>query len=292
MINNFIKRGKKYVIKEKPNGSTPPELKAIGRHKMGGDFKEVVPLCRWSPSKKKYETGLDEFSDDFQLSTPEKVKALKEERKDLIEYLNNVSKNYEGGVTEYISERSVELYHNKIVDTTSLEKWLELFLLMQSRSVTPKSELDNPDYNVSNYYIEDADEAKDVKEEFRTKKRKAKTWVYTNIDNSKEDVIEVFRYLKIIGINENKSEGLLTETFEKRVERDPDFVDEFLETIDKNINDIYMYNNLVRKFSKGVVKKEKEGYFHEDKFLGRTLKDAVETLKKKGNEELSAKIFG
>lgn len=292
MIDNPIKRGRKYIIKEKIDASTPAELKKIGKFKMGAPFYEVVPICKYDPVKGKYETGLDEYSADFQLSDPKKIEQLKTERKELIEYYKAQVATEQGDVKEYLSKLSIKLHHNKVIDTTDVHNWFLLFLLMNGTTVTPKSQIGNPEYNTSNYYIEDMEYSKDQKEEYNKKLKKAKKWLYNNIDDNQKDTLEVLRYLNLLELNQTKSEALLTDAFEKRINRDPDFLEEALIAIDETpIEDIYMYNDIRRLVSKGKVQREKSEYFYDGIHLGRTIKDAVKKLKEEENQELLSRVF-
>lgn len=59
-----IEKNKKYRITERPNESTPIELKKEGRSKQGAGFFEPADIP-YDSITDKYDTGLDKTSRDF-----------------------------------------------------------------------------------------------------------------------------------------------------------------------------------------------------------------------------------
>jgi len=157
-------QGNTYVILDKINGDTPPELHDLGLSRIVS--KGFSGDCAVIPSVlDKYDLGIDLTSIDFRGMTTEAKKQALEDRKDYIEKMNLVygdlvknTKSVYGQDTAFDTWK-FGLAHNTIIDTTSDDKFLDVCMAMRTGLICPRSLSDGSLFPNAQYVIECQEEA-------------------------------------------------------------------------------------------------------------------------------------
>lgn len=286
----IVKPNRRYTILEKPDDSTPLELKNLGKAKMGGSSFSELAGCPWDETIRRYETGLNKHSREFRGKSASEVEKILEDRKDLIQYLNELVTASGTSENEFLADYLLKVTHNKIVDTSNLDNYLRLFLAMRGTVIAPEEERGNiGKYRSSMYMLRDTQQAFDAKKENSEKRAKVKKWFW---GTDEEEVLEVLRYEGILKPNQVKSLPVLSDIVEKRI-ANIDKLNELVRTIENVSKEEIFVTNLVNaKIKEKVIRKDGKSLFLGDQKLGANVRAAVKFLRDPDNLEYLSKLTG
>lgn len=290
--NLEIVYGKKYLIMEKPTEDTPPELRKIGRAKMGDYFFERASYP-YNITLEKYDTGLDETSSEFVDKTTTEINKILKDRASLKKHLEAKVKASGMTETEFLEKFSLHLSHNKVIDTTNMDNYLKLHLAMRGTSLAPEGEVGNiSKYGNSMYKLVDSEKEINYKKEFARKKYEVKAYINKLLVENRKEAVAYLIYLDLMQPKTDKEDYLLAELLDRNLENF-----DFTETAYKVIKDIpkediYLKNEIRQVLNSKKVTRQAGQFVFEGEELGSNLNAAFQFLKLKTNEKLLKKLVG
>lgn len=296
-----VEPNKKYLITELPNSSTPEALRALGRVKMGGDFRESVG-APWDDDTKRYDTGLNKYSREFFGKSQTEVNKILKERKELAEYLDLLTE--QSGLTEvqFLAGYSedgerrepykLNVFHGKVVDTSDRDEYLKLYLACRSNLLMPSTEKGNiGKYGSAMYQVGGIEEIHDTKNERAEKEAEVITWVYTNYEGNKEKVFNTLIYANVLEVGQTKERGILVQLLQLTIKSYDN-----LERIHKAItevdyDEIKQHVAVKRALKRGTLKRSKKGITYEEVILGYSIPEVVRALDNEDHIEIAEKVY-
>ena len=287
-----VQPNKIYRIQEKVTSNTPSGLKERGRFKMVGDTSEPAK-CKYVGNSQfgHYDTGLDESSLEFNGKSKQEVTKILKDRKTLIDHFNRKKEaffksNPSATETQFVSLLGVEMRHDTVIDTSSLDNYLNLFLALRGNKLTPESEINNPLYNSSFYVLKDTEGKEDNVDEFLEKKLAVNTWFGSTVKDNSDKVKEYLQYVGALSIGRKASLSVLMGIFDHFIS-DVSKLEKLYDAITKDPYEKVKIINKVRKLKKSKVITVSAGiWYFEGEAIGRSDEESYSILTKEGNENL------
>lgn len=290
-MSNLVSYGKQYMLLEKPDPNIKG-LKEIGRFKLGQGFVDEFSLCPKNKNTGRYETGLNKYCSEFHGKDEASVKKTLDDRNKLIEYFQQVLESKGQTEEEYLNDSTFTAEHEKVVNTNNMQSYLELWLVMQGRNITPESERGNPKYSRSNFILVDFERNTSIKEERAKQKMAITTWLVDANNKDNGEVVATLRYADLIRVGETKSKEVIFSYVQDVIANDLEKMEQLHHIITKvPVEDRFMYDDLRKKLSKREITKEAGVFTYKGEPLGSDLKTAVSFLRRKENAELAADIL-
>lgn len=288
-----VKKNTTYLILENPNGNTPQSLREHGKSKLALYASEQAG-CPYDVQREVYDTGLDPLSREFVGKSKEEVDKILEERKELVDYLRQrVERTEHKNETEFLAKFKLELTHNKVVDTSNMEDYLKLYLVMRGNLLAPEEDRGNiARYGDAFYKITNKSAQIDIKKQNLKRKEFIKDWFFENRKENLQKVIDYMKYVEFVPITMNiEDSSLALDILDKKIE---DFGN--LEKIENAIKtvvyqDVKAHNAFIKAFRKNIIRKEKGTFMMEGVLLADTIKESIKLLKTKDNITLFDKIL-
>lgn len=286
-----VVQGQKYLITERPNAETPAPLKRLGRMKKTRTSEPV--FCVYDEKRKAYDTGLNKYSREFDGKKQEEVDKILEERKLLSDYLNSLVESSNKTETEFLSDYPLNARHNLTVDTSNIDSYLRLYLAMRGSDLCPLDDQYNPKYNAALYQIESRATTQKREEVVAEMRMKAVRWVLDKMDNNRDEAIDFLRYMDVIGLTHTKkSNTLLFQTFEKKIDSDYKILEDFVDTIEtKTWEEIRTLNVVRRAIMTKKISKDGNVYTFNGNEIGRDAVEIAKNLKKPEYAEIAYKLL-
>lgn len=292
MINFEVNRGQKYLVTERPNSETPAPLKKLGRMKKTKTSEPI--FCIYDDKRKRYDTGLNKYSREFDGKSQAEIDKILEERKELIEYLTSLVETSGKSEEDFLSEFPLNVTHNITIDTSSTDTWLRLYLAMRGNDLCPTTDQYNPKYNSALYQIESRSTTQKREEIVAEMRMEAVKWVLDKLTNNREEAIDFLRYLDIIGLTHaKKTDTLLFQTFEKKIDSDFKLLEDFVDAIKtQSWTDIKTLNTVRKAIITKKISKDGNVYTFNGTEIGRDATDITRNLKKTEFAEIAYKLLG
>lgn len=290
-MNFTVEKNKNYQILEKPDARTPKGLRAIGKSKMGGRFFELAS-CPYNPKLNRYDTGLDKYSREFYGKSDAEIEKILDDRKELVEYYKSQVDAFGGDESDFLAQYKLELRHNERIDTSIMDNYLKLYLVMRGAQLTPEGERGNiGKYSSSMYMIIDPDSVQKVKHKRSSMAFEAITWLGDKLANNRDEAIEYLKYTRVIGIKQSKTDDVIKSVFQEKI-KDFDFLETFLDAVKtKKRADVQLALEVRKAIFDRKIRKEGNEYVFEGVTLGTDEISIVRSLKKTEFAEVADKIF-
>jgi len=235
-MHNIVERNKKYLLLERPTKTTPKELRKHGLYKMGTGFSNSYPLCPTNKQTGRHETGLNKYSSEFIGEGEGKVKKSLEERKELVQLLNELVEASEYNTEkEYLQSRFFEAKHEKTIDTANMNDYLDLWLVMQGYNIVPESRIGNPRYNNARYVLVDFEQKESIKEKRAKQKFEVNDWLFQTLKENKNKAVEYLRYADLLGLNDDgKDAAVISDLVQNKINSDIDILENLHTAIDRD----------------------------------------------------------
>jgi hypothetical protein len=295
------------MIREKIKPETPPELRKIGRAKEVAEVSEPL-TCEyygggsdWTEVARgagSYDTGLYETSRDFNGMTSTQRKKILEERKELKEFFESRFEEFkrshpDATQNDFISSSNCVLYarNGQVINTSSLDDFLRLFLACRSNQIAPKCDERNPNYNGADFVIEELRENnEDETYTLRKKTQQANVWFANTYERDPELVRSYLMYVGAMAHGRKATEGVMLSLMDRWI-GDREYGDKNLEYLLKVIEEvseeeIMITNSISKAVRLRKIQKIDGKYVMDGRTVGRTQKDIYHNLMKKGNEDL------
>lgn len=303
----IVEPNSKYLVTERPIDGTPDGLRAKGRSKMGGGFYEPLPLP-WLDSQGRYDTGLNEFSPEFAGKSQTEITKILKERKVLADHLDFLVKssglsetdflagaditNSKGEVVQARESYRLNVTHGSILDTSSKDTYLKLFLTLRGNALMPKSESGNlGKYGGAMYQIEGVEAMKENKYSEANLQAENVAWLISNYEVNKKRVFDTLVYVGLMEVRQEKDRGVLADLL---LSKTLSFtVIENLHNAIKNVDydDIKNHVKVKEAIASGKIKRDKKGYSYDEHYLGSDVNTVVKKLMLPEHQEAAITIL-
>ena len=294
-----VAKDKVYLIREKINDNTPPEIRKLGRAKETAISEEPITCAYFGePDSGAYDTGFDISSKEFRGVSDSKVKSILKERKPLIDHFNREFENFKrsnpnASETDFLSSSRCTLNakHGLVVDTSNFHNYFVLYLASRSSQLAPQCDANNPNYNSADFTIAELKETNgDEQYSLRKKKLKIDRWFADTYEKDPELVKNYLTYVGVLSHGRKATEGVMLSLLDKWTadrENGDRNIEYLLETIENTDEEqIYIQNKIGRAIRLKKIERISGKYIMDGRTLGRTKTDAYHTLMKQGNEDL------
>ncbi len=306
IINGLeIKTNSIYKITNKLDSSAPSGFIKEGTTKLPSiDVGNTVP-CRFITTNKARGIGI--FDTGFYKDSPCYATVDKELSKQQVKSLrNHIVNPYEDkhgrGVLDHKNEDfwkefGVDLYTGRYFVTSNVDDLLGLYIAMSGFELTPKDKVGNPKFNESQYCIEDKDKVTTIKQERSSNLMNSITKFGVLLETDKTKLLNILRYIRIIGVNEDIDTLTLNSLFFEWLHKSDENPKKFLKTYklassDSTSEIIDLYTLVNRLVIKKIINKEGSEYSYKGEYLGMDLKTVATNLNnKKELEEIKIELL-
>ena len=291
-----IRQGSIYKVVNRPDKSAPDGYQREGSTKVPSYGIGNNIGCNYVENSVTghgvHDTGLYEDSPCYSNTPKEEVRLKVALLKELIvePYERYVGQQ---GVLNHSNKEFWDSYTTRLeVDrpfrTESASDLLDLFISVLSYQLTPKSEVKNPKFSVSQYIVEDISKAKTHAEESNDNFVTALTNFTVLYSSNKYLAIKLLDYIGITGVSEDIKTSSLNSMLFSWLSTDtsnPNKMNKAYEIASnaKKSNQIILYSKLKDLSRKGAVSNSTGEYYYGDIYLGSDLKTAAENVNSKAD---------
>lgn len=285
--NTIIKKGKKYTLDHKFDGSAPDGLKKIEATRLPFEKNTVIDCIAFDENQSMFDTGFYSQSPCLQYYTQaerdELVPVYIKEIKKPFEALKNVDLSAHD-TNEFLKSYRYELYVNKEFDTTKPIEMYELFNALLQGYVCNKDEK-NPFYrNSAQFNISNPQDVKNKSREKTKKRRQAFEKFVVMADNNRDKLDLVLEYIgrdnpAKVDVEDLKDDYSI---IINDLKTGMDFVERFLEASQKydseaGKEEMEFFAGAKRLLKASKIKKDKKGFVTAlgEQFLGTSLQDVA-----------------
>ena len=274
-----VEKNKQYYIVEKTTDETDDALRKENRSKKLAYAFETAG-CPYDEYNNKYDTGLDEYSREFIGVDPAEIKSILKKRKPLIDTLSKLTRGDDSKEAEEIAKLRTKVYHEMAINTSNPMDYLRLYFLMRSSVVTPPTETNNfAKYGSSMYVLVDRETNKSNKDKHAKMIYKVISYLTLKLESDKQVAFELLRYVNLLGPTEEKEPSYLLETVHTLLHNDYKTLEKMATVIDEvDEQERRAYSKVAHKYAIGKIKKEMDGFYFNDNFLGLDLKSVAKKL--------------
>ncbi|MDC7248895.1 MAG: hypothetical protein PQJ49_03140, partial [Sphaerochaetaceae bacterium] len=200
---------------------------------------------------------------------------------------------------EFWSQFGINLFDGRYFVTNNVDDLLELYIAMMGFELTPKGEggEGNPKFSDSDYCIEDKEKVQNIKDERANKMVTAITNFGSLLATDKTTLLNILRYVKLIGVEDNIDNATLNSLFfewlNKSAENPKVFEKTYNLTKSEDTYDIVnLYAIVSRLANKNVITRISGEYTYKGKTLGADLKTVANNLNSKSElEEIKIELL-
>ncbi len=285
-----------YQVTEKIDTAAPEGYKSFKTSKiLHPDISNSEPGAVFDRELGVWDTGLYENSKALTNAVPssdERSVFVKNIKKVIVTPLQNLKgKDYLSNTidtktqNEFWDNYRVNIFKDKIFNSSKPEELLQLYLSILHKRVTPKPLESHPDFKNCQYCVIDKEDSVDRKLETEMGQMKAQGTFYNLLQSKKEDLLLILDYLRL-SVSKGTEDKVLVSVFNNWLKDKTDGFQNytmFLKTYDMLSTDdgekeLYYYSKIKELIKTGVVKQKKNEIWFEDEYIASDIKAAAKNI--------------
>lgn len=292
-----------YVITGKPDESAPTGFQERGISKVPFPGNKTVGSCSWDKYLGSYDTGFFDRSMCYQgMSRAEVMEEVNRRKENIMEpYEISTGHNLHQSNFDFWDSFTVDCYTGRLLKTDDIKDLFDLYILLLSKTVTPKEEDGNPEFINSMYIVEDKTTAVDLNQSRKIVKSEIISDFINKMNSGGEErrkVLDMLIYMDIIS-TANIDDRMIKYMFMNWLDSKPTNIDRFKDMSDRFMGEdkrgleIIKYNRIVRELAySNVIKIESSGYVFGGEVLGGdSISSAMDLVDNKEHLDLRARII-
>lgn len=294
-----------YQITEKLDSSAPEGFREFKTSKiLHPDITNSEPGAVFDLDLGIWDNGLYENSKGLRRAIPvaeERVKFLKDVTKYIVKPLEDLKgKNFLSQFTEnntFWDKYRVEIGKDRVFNTGNPEEFLQLYLSILHRHLTPKELESNPSFKNSQYCIVDKESSIDRKLEKEYGMMEANSTFFTLLKGAKKDDLFILLDYLRIPMSPKTEDRILVNQFNNWLNHKTDGYQNysvFLKTYkffrtEEGEKEVFYHSKLKDLIKTGVIKQKQKEIWFEDEFMGSDLKAAAKNIM--GSKDLEIRFL-
>lgn len=289
-----IKPDTLYQITEKLDSSAPEGFKEFKTSKvLHPSIVDTLPGAIYDLDMDVWDNGLYDNSKALRKAIPsaeERVKFLKDVTKYIIKPLEDLKGK--GFLSQYKENNTfwdnygIKIGKDRVLNTGNPEEFLQLYLAILHRHLTPKELESNPSFKNSQYCIVDKESSIDRKLEKEYGLMEANSTFFNLLQGSKkEDLFILLDYLRV-PMSPKTEDRILANQFNNWLNHKTDGYQNYSVFLkgykyfrtEEGEKEMFYHSKLKNLISKGVVKQKQKEIWFEDEFMGSDLKSATKNI--------------
>lgn len=272
-----------YVVTGKSDEGAPTGFQEMGIAKAPFPGNKGVVQCSWDKYLRVYDTGFFESSMCYKSMTKDEAKLEVQRR------IKNIKDLYESSTGNDLDQRNfdfwdsltVSVYDGRMFYTNDISDLFDLYIALQSKGLTPKSEDGNPDFQNSMYCVEDKTTAVDIKKQRQIDKTEIIYKFMSSFsrkDDERQSIIDLLIYLDIIQ-SAQMDDSMIRYMFTTWLESKNTNIDLYKEAYDtyitgnkdadESVKDVIKYHRMIKELAyAGEVKMNSSGVTIDSIVLG------------------------
>lgn len=283
--NFVIKSNTIYRVKPKVDNNAPDGFRNQGTTKVIHPAVSDTVTAPFDIAMGVWDTGFFTDSPCLRGMKPEEqLNHVKNVTKHIVEpvekikgkgTLNHLANN------DFFDKYVITLANKMIFNTAEPLQLLSLYLAVVGKQLTPSTEVGNRTYKHSAFQVINREQEVSTKEQSTLDSMKAMGEFYSLLQNNKEKLSKIFKYLKISNTL-IKDEGTFMTVFNRYIEDREDGYRNgkiFLDTLERFSGEgeaeLNVFSDLNTLYDKGIIKINRKQFYYKDINLGNTLKEAA-----------------